>query len=509
MAQKLLRLHLYHLVLTCSRHSALLDAGIPARGWHGEAYRGHIFWDEIFVIPLLSLQLPQVAKAALLYRYRRLNAARRYAREYGYKGAMFPWQSGSDGREETQIFHLNPVDGTWGPDHSSLQRHVSLAVAYNAWMYSQISGDSDFLEKEGAELIFEICRFWASACRFNPQTGRYSIERVMGPDEFHERHPRFKDGGLSDNAYTNIMTAWLMRRALSSWKEMGEEARNRLKEKIGFEEAELEEWRKISQRLNLTVSSEGIIAQFDGYFELKELDWDHFRLKYGDTARMDRLLKAEGLSPDDYKVSKQADLLMAFYNLGRDETAEIIRSFGIEIAGDCLSKHLDYYLPRTSHGSTLSRVVHAVVGHSAARRELAWRMYRKALISDFDDIQGGTTGEGIHAGVMAGTVWTALSTYAGLDLRGAIVSLKPCLPEGWDALGFGFQFKGQSYRVQVSKTDVKVCLEEGAERGAEIHVCGRAYRLAKSSWLEVELCRVNSGNEVQEGVCQIANNLAE
>ena len=507
LAQKLLRLHLYHLVLTFSRHTALLDAGIPARGWHGEAYRGHIFWDEIFIIPLLSSQFPEVAKAALLYRYRRLDAARRYAREHGYKGAMFPWQSGSDGREETQIFHLNPLDGTWGPDHSSLQRHVSLAVAYNVWMYSQISGDKVFLENEGAELIFEICRFWASACRFNPQTGRYSIERVMGPDEFHERHPYSHDGGLKDNAYTNIMTAWLMQRALSCWEEMDEEAKRRLKERIGFDEAELKEWRRIMRGLNLTVLDEGIIAQFDGYFELKELDWNYFRSKYGDTARMDRLLKAEGLSPDDYKVSKQADLLMAFYNLGPQQALDIIRSLGIEIAPDCLAKNLDHYLPRTSHGSTLSRVVHAVVAHLAGRTGLAWSMYREALISDFNDIQGGTTGEGIHSGVMAGTVWAALSAYAGLDLRGAIVSLSPCLPESWEALRFGFLFKGRYYRVQVTGTDIKVRLEAGEKNGVEIALDGRVYQLAKGAWLEVKLCHLHPEQGAQERGPQITDNL--
>ena len=80
-------------------------------GLHGEAYRGHIFWDEFFILPLYNIHFPEVAKSALMYRYRRLDAARKYAKEHGYKGAMFPWQSGSDGREETQVVHLNPFTG--------------------------------------------------------------------------------------------------------------------------------------------------------------------------------------------------------------------------------------------------------------------------------------------------------------------------------------------------------------------------------------------------------------
>ena len=115
----------------------MLDTGIPARGLHGEAYRGHIFWDELYVLPFYISTFPEIAKSVLMYRYRRLDKAREYAKEFGYKGAMFPWQSGSDGREETQVLHLNPVSGEWGDDYSSLQRHISIAIAYNIWQYYQ------------------------------------------------------------------------------------------------------------------------------------------------------------------------------------------------------------------------------------------------------------------------------------------------------------------------------------------------------------------------------------
>jgi beta-phosphoglucomutase family hydrolase len=134
-SQKLLRLNLYHTLISASPHNTAIDAGIPARGLHGEAYRGHIFWDELYILPLYDLHFPQVTKSVLLYRYRRLDQARAYAREHGYAGAMFPWQSGSDGREETQVVHLNPLSGTWGPDYSSLQRHVGLAIAINIWRH--------------------------------------------------------------------------------------------------------------------------------------------------------------------------------------------------------------------------------------------------------------------------------------------------------------------------------------------------------------------------------------
>src|SRR5690606_23518670 len=91
----ILRLHIFHLLQTYSPHVMDLDVGVPARGLHGEAYRGHIFWDELFVLPLFHLRMPGISRAHLLYRYRRLSQARRDARAAGYRGAMYPWQSGS------------------------------------------------------------------------------------------------------------------------------------------------------------------------------------------------------------------------------------------------------------------------------------------------------------------------------------------------------------------------------------------------------------------------------
>jgi len=191
-----------------------LDAGIPARGWHGEGYRGHIFWDELFICPLLNLHLPILARAPLLYRYRRLDEARWAARQAGFRGAMYPWQSGSDGREETDVMYFNPRSGNWIKDDAHLQRHVGAAVAYNVWQYYQATGDTEFLYSFGAELMFEIARFWASIAQWNETRGRYDICGVMGPDEFHDRYPDREAPGLENNAYTNVMAVWCIARAL-------------------------------------------------------------------------------------------------------------------------------------------------------------------------------------------------------------------------------------------------------------------------------------------------------
>ncbi len=454
-SQMLVRLHLYHLMVSASPRNELIDAGIAARGLHGEAYRGHIFWDELYILPIYNLFLPDVAKSILNYRYRRLNKAREYAKEYGYKGSMFPWQSGSDGREETQIVHLNPISGKWGDDYSSLQRHISIAVAYNVWYYYQVSNDLEFLKDSGAEMFFEICRFWASKSVLDESTGKYSISNVMGPDEFHEKHEASEGGGLKDNAYTNIMVAWLFKKAFGILKDLSE-ASEKIKEKIKLMQDELELWEQISTNLNIPVSEDGIIEQFDGYFGLKELDWDAYREKYKNIYRLDRILKAEGKSPDDYKLAKQADTLMTFYNIDEEDVTCVLKESGITIPDDYLEKNYNYYLARTSHGSTLSRVVHANLANLFGDKKQSAHLFFEALQSDFTDIQGGTTAEGIHAGVMGGTALMVLTSFAGINFKKEILNIKPQMPENWNALKFNFKFKKNRYYIDLSHSQLKI-----------------------------------------------------
>jgi trehalose/maltose hydrolase-like predicted phosphorylase len=210
--QRLLRLYIAHVLQVCSRHNADLDAGLPARGLNGEAYRGHVFWDELYAFPFFNVRLPEVTRGLLMYRYRRIGEARAAAREAGFLGAMFPWQSGSDGTEETQRVHFNPVAGRWEPDLSRNQRHVSAAIFYNIWHYFQTAHDQAFLRDYGAEMMLEITRFWASITHFNPERERDEIHGVMGPDEFHDKYPDALQGGLRNNAYTNVMV-----RKASTW----------------------------------------------------------------------------------------------------------------------------------------------------------------------------------------------------------------------------------------------------------------------------------------------------
>jgi beta-phosphoglucomutase family hydrolase len=487
LAQKLIRLHLYHMMVTTSPLNASIDAGIPARGLHGEAYRGHIFWDEVFILPFYNLHFKEVAKSILMYRYRRLEEARKYAREYGYQGAMFPWQSGSNGREETQVIHLNPVSGEWGPDHSSLQRHVSLAIAYNVLQYFHDTADMAFMEEYGAELLFEICRFWAGKSKLNRVTGRYEIIKVMGPDEFHEKYRDTEEGGLKDNAYTNLMVAWMFGKALELLTSMGYDKKAALLERLRVSDGEVERWNDIASRINLVISADGIIAQYDGYFELKELDFEEYRRKYENIYRMDRILKAEGKSPDEYKVAKQADTLMTFYNLSKDEVDRILERLDYRLPHDYLMKNLKYYLARTSHGSTLSRVVHAQLANLIGDHQLSWELYYDALTSDYNDIQGGTTAEGIHAGVMAGTVWVSLASYAGLDLHADFPRFNPDLPKHWRKISFSFIFRGDEYECEVTPSTIRIRVDSSKTDSLKIGIRDKEFEIETGEWVEFEI----------------------
>jgi len=448
-AQMILRLHIFHLLQTVSTHTIDLDVGVPARGLHGEAYRGHIFWDELFIFPLLNFRLPAITRALLNYRFWRLPEARWAARHAGYEGAMYPWQSGSDGREESQSLHLNPRSGRWLSDNSRLQRHINIAVAYNVWQYFQVTGDVEFLRFRGAPMLIEIARFWASVATYDRALDRYGIHGVMGPDEYHEAYPDREEPGLDNNAYTNVMVVWLLCRLLELLDRLPDHHRQALWETLNLSREELDRWEDISRKMIIPYH-DGIISQFEGYEDLEEFDWTGYRRKYGDIQRLDRILEAEGDTPNRYKVSKQADVLMLFYLLSADELREIFERLGYELPPEAIPRNVEYYLARTSHGSTLSRVVHSwVVARSD--RERSWQLFAEALESDVADVQGGTTPEGIHLGAMAGTVDLLQRGYSGLEVRGDVLWFNPTIPQEFLALEFAVHYRGHRLHVRITR----------------------------------------------------------
>jgi trehalose/maltose hydrolase-like predicted phosphorylase len=487
--QRLLRLHIAHVLQVCSRHTADLDAGMPARGLNGEAYRGHVFWDEIYAFPFFNVRLPEVTREMLMYRYRRMGEARAAAHEAGFRGAMFPWQSGSEGIEETQLVHLNPVSGLWEPDLSRNQRHVNAAIFYNIWHYFQTTHDQAFLRDYGAEMMLEITRFWASIAHFNPERERYEIHGVMGPDEFHDKYPDALQGGLRDNAYTNVLVAWLCGIAGQLLPLLPASRAEALRMRLGIGDDELAVWQDMSRRMFVPFLGDGIISQFEGYENLEELDWDAYRAKYGNIQRLDRILRAEGKDPNRYKVTKQADTVMLFFLFRQDELREIFGRLGYDYRADTATRNVEYYDRRTSHGSTLSFVTHAGV-LATIDPESSWDRFLVALHSDADDIQGGTTKEGIHMGVMSGTLDLMQRNYAGAHVYDDVLHFDPRLPSRLDSLSFSMQFRGTPIQVTLTGDHLTLAVHpEGASRPVRAAVRDDVRELCPGDQTVFELSR--------------------
>lgn len=484
--QRILRLYSFHLLQSASMHSLDIDVGMPARGWHGEAYRGHIFWDELIIFPFLNYRVPQITRTLLMYRYRRLGEARKAARRLGYKGAMYPWQSGSNGREESQQLHLNPRSGNWIPDNSHLQRHINAAIAYNVWQYYQVTGDLEFLSFYGAEMILEIARFWSSLATYKRELDRYEIRGVMGPDEFHDAYPDSDTPGLNNNAYTNIMAVFVWNRALDLFDILPEQELRRLREQLEIEDAEIARWKELSRMMLVPFHDEGIISQFEGYGSLEEFDWEGYREKYGNIQRLDRILEAEGDTPNRYKASKQADVLMLFYLFSAEELSELFEQLGYPFARDTIPKNIDYYLKRTSNGSSLSWIIHSWV---AARRDRkrSWELFEQALKTDVADIQGGTTPEGIHLGAMSGCVDLIQRGYTGLECRGEVLRFNPQFPAPLSKISMHIRYRGNWLEVEITAHKLRVSAPKSMKKSIKVGVKDQVVELEPGARKELEL----------------------
>ena len=481
-----LTLHAFHLLQTLSPHIVGRDVGVGARGLHGEGYRGHVFWDELFVFPYLNLRYPSLTRQLLLYRYRRLPAARRMAAALGCGGARFPWQSGSDGSEETPSEFFNPRSGRWMADNSRRQHHVGLAIAYEVWQYHQVTADLDFLADHGAELLVEIARFWVDLAEIDPGTDRYSIRGVMGPDEFHDGYPDRPGGGIDDNAYTNVMVSWLLRRAIDAHDLLGGLGAD-LWERLGLTADERASWAEVSSRLHVPFHADGMVSQFAGYEDLAELDWDSYRDRYGDIGRLDLILEAEGDSTNRYKAAKQADVLMLLYLFSAEELTDLFAHLGYDFEAADIPEIAEYYTARMTHGSTLCRVAMAWV-MARTDRSRSWGVFREALLSDVADIQGGTTPEGIHLGAMAGTIDLVQRCYTGIETHDDVLWLNPGLPAELTELCFRFRYRGQPLDAVITHDRVELRAEPGSRVAPiSVAVAGNAFDLHAGESVVIDL----------------------
>ena len=198
--------------------------------------------------------------------------------------------------------------------------------------------------------------------------------------------------------------------------------RAELTARLGLSAQEFQRWDEISRKMFVPFHGDGIISQFEGYEDLAELDWEAYRRRYGNIQRLELILEAENDSANRYKLSKQADVLMLFYLFSAEELGALFERLGYPFEYETIPRNVAYYDARSSHGSTLSRVVHAWV-LARSDRPRAMRYFAEALQSDVSDIQQGTTAEGVHLGAMAGTVDLVQRVSTGIEITGDVLRL--------------------------------------------------------------------------------------
>lgn len=397
------------------------EAAVGARGLTGRAYGGHVFWDaDVFVLPALAAIHPDGARAMLEYRIRRLPAARAEAARRGRRGARFPWESAADGSDVTPT-HAPGRHGALVPVHTGEhQEHIVADVAWSACRYVAWTGDTGLLTGPGRPLLVETARYWASRIRRDAE-GRAHIEGVMGPDEYH--------AVVDDNAYTNVLARWNLRRAADLVEAHGGDGRG-----------EAAEWRALADALADGYDPErGLYEQFAGYWRLEPLLAAQVAPP---PVAADLLLGAERVTGS--QLIKQADVAMLHHLLPD------------EVVPGTLAADLAFYEPRTAHGSSLSPAIYAAQLARARRPNDALALFRLAARLDLDDMTGTTTG-GLHFATFGG-VWQALADgFLGLRPAGETLTVDPCLPSAWDALALRFRFLGHpvGVRAEVDRVDIR------------------------------------------------------
>ncbi len=409
-AELALRFATFHLLATVGADG---EAAVGARGLSGPGYSGHVFWDaDVYVLPVLAAVRPAAARAMLGYRLRRLDAARATAVSEGGRGARFPWESARDGSDVTPRSAVLG-DRVTAIRTGDLEVHIVADVAWSAWRYAQWSGDEGFLRGPGRPLLVETARYWSTRARRDP-AGVAHIDAVIGPDEYHV--------GVDDDAFTNVMARWNLRRAAELVRQDGPPGLC----------AEAADWCRLADAL------------VDGYD--------------GRTRRHEQFAGFDGLEPlliaEVAQPPVAADILLGSERVAG---AQILKQADVvllhllvpdELPPGSLERDLDYYGPRTAHGSSLSPAVNAAVLARAGRTEEALRWFRIAAAMDLEDLSG-MAGSGLHLATMGGLWQAYVQGFMGIVPSAAGLQFDPRLPEQWRSAAVRVRYRGRRVRASV------------------------------------------------------------
>ena len=428
------RFALFHLMASVADTG---EAPVGARGLSGVGYGGHVFWDaDTFVLPFLAATHPEAARAMLEYRLRRLPAALDMARSMERAGARFPWESAHTGFDVTPRSARDRSGRVVPIRTGQLEEHIVADVSWAACCYVDWSGDEEFARGPGLDILAETARYWASRIRVEAD-GSAHIYGVVGPDEYHEP--------VDDNAFTNVMARWNLRRAATAMEASDQPA--------GVDERRT--WTEFADALVDNYDADtGIYNQFAGFDRLEPLIIAELAPHRPIAA--DLLLGVERTR--GAQVIKQADVLM-IHHLLPDEA----------VPGS-LEPNLRYYEPRTAHGSSLSPAIHASLHARARDFDRSLEALRIAARMDLDDLTG-STAEGLHLATMGGT-WQAITFgFMGLRPQAGMLRIDPVLPPSWSAIEQRLRFRGSRVRVRKERARLSV----SADKPISVVVGGTPY----------------------------------
>ena len=424
-----LRYNLFQIFIAAPRFDDTVSIG--AKTLSGYGYRGHVFWDtEIFILPFLIFTQPEIAKNLLMYRYHTLPGARKKAKDQGFKGAMYAWESASTGKEVTPKWVVGP-DGDliriWCGD---IEQHITADVVYAINQYWQVTGDDAFMENYGAEIVFSAAQFYASRLEWAPDTQDFHIRNVIGPDEYHEH--------VDNNAFTNLMAKWVLifSKQVKDWmKENAPEKLSSLFLKLKITEERINAWPEMASKIAIKIDTDGVIEQFEGYFDLKYIDQKSLEPRQ---QSLQSIYGIEGVQA--YQFIKQPDVVMALFLLRDWFERELI------------IKNLAFYTPRTdlTFGSSLGPSIQATLLARFGDVDEARDLFIKTLLTDLENNRGNTE-DGIHA-ASAGAVWQILVFgFAGLEISDGEPVIMPRLPRSWEKISFQINWRGRKIPFDIKQ----------------------------------------------------------
>lgn len=399
---------------------------IPARGVSGQTYKGAIFWDtEIFLLPFFSFQEPAVARNLLKYRIHTLEGAKKKAKEFGYEGAFFAWESQDNGLEACSKYNVTDYK-TGKPIRTYFnekQIHISADIAYAFENYEKITGDSSLLYEGGMELLLEISRFFLSYATF--RNGEYHLDDVIGPDEYHER--------INDNAFTNYMVQHALRYTLRKLEENPS-----FLDKYSLDKMKIEDF--LSNFYLPKENSSGVIEQFEGYFQKEDCSLDEVRSRLKDPKQY---WGGKDGPASPTQIIKQADVV-AMLVLLSDEFPLAIKK-----------ANYDYYFPRTEHGSSLSSSMCSLLATEIGEKEYAYKMFRESASIDLYGPQklfaGGVYIGGSHPASEGGAYMSLLYGFSGLKIHGKEINVSNNLPKEIKELKYSIFFQGERYLIDIQE----------------------------------------------------------